>query len=253
MRILLVPDKFKASLSSNEICSIIGQQLTKEFGDSISIEQHPMADGGDGSLNVLSQFIPFQQTVMEVKDPLGKNCQAYYCTHDATAYVELAIASGIAAIPQSYRNPRYTSTYGTGQLIKNAIDNGYKNIFLFLGGSSTNDAGTGIASALGYTFLNKDGSVLQAVGDNLGSIDNIQYNGDIEFNDISIQILCDVTNPLYGLNGAAYTFAQQKGANQEDIEYLDKGLQSFAEVLKSYSGIEVQEFEGAGAAGGIGA
>ena len=253
MRILLSPDKFKGSLSSDRICTIIDQRIKEKLGSHVVINKHPMADGGDGSLKVLAQFIPFEKIFKEVKDPIGETIDACYCVHKKTAYIELAIASGIANVAPSNRNPRLTSTYGTGQLINDAIEKGCNQILLFLGGSCTNDAGVGIASALGFNFLDSTGNALEAIGDNLYHIDRIEYKGTHDFKSIEIQILCDVTNPLYGPNGAAHVYGKQKGASPEDILYLDKGLVKIAQLFKNYSGIDVQTIPGTGAAGGIGA
>ncbi len=212
-----------------------------------------MADGGDGSLEILSGYFPFEKKVVEVDDPLGRKITAEYFTYNNIAFIELAKASGLVLLSPEERNPLFTSTTGTGQLIADAIQNGIKNIYLFLGGSSTNDAGMGIAHALGFRFKNKAGSILSPVGKNLLETDTIFNTGHFDFNKINITLLCDVENPLFGPQGAAFVYARQKGANDEEIMLLDRGLRNISKKIMNFSGMDPGGWKGSGAAGGIGA
>jgi len=252
LKILIAPDKFKGSISAEQVCMSISKGL-KKYSDAFKIIKLPLADGGDGSLEVLSNHILFQEHFVEVQDPLGRQIQSSYLTHRNTAYVELATASGLARLDISDRNPMYTSTIGTGMLIVHAIQKGYKHIVLLLGGSSTNDAGIGIAEALGFQFLDSEGNTLSAVGKNLINISSIKKSSLDKLNTVKLDILCDVKNPMFGINGAAFTYAKQKGANSEEVEYLDKGLRHFSKVLKTEFNVNVSELEGGGAAGAISA
>ncbi len=252
MKILIAPDKFKGSLSAEEVCLAIGKGIRGANKDIETIF-HPMADGGDGSIAVLSRHLKFEKHEVNTSDPLGRPIQVPYFTHGESAFVELATASGYALLKQQEMNPLITSTAGTGKLILDAISKGYKHIYLFLGGSSTNDAGIGIAAALGYHFLDRNEQPLKAIGQNLASIQYIKPGTLFNSQQIQITLLCDVSNPLYGPNGAAYVYAPQKGASAEDVKFLDDGLRHFSQVVKDQLGVDISELPGGGAAGGIGA
>lgn len=252
MRILIAPDKFKGSLSAMEVCEAIKKGLKKQ--DKIyEIIHHPMADGGDGSLEVLSEYSNLKSQVVQTLDPLGREISAEYLTSPTTAFVEVASASGLVLLKEKERNPLKTSTFGTGKMIADALSKGYQQIYLFLGGSATNDAGIGIAAALGCQFLNAQKRVLKPIGENLPFIKHIAFHSPFDFENIKMTLLCDVTNPLYGKNGAAYVYASQKGATTEQIEYLDNGLKNFSQIIHHQNGIDVSKLLGSGAAGGIGA
>ena len=247
-RILVAPDKFKGSLSGAEICSILKAEIQSVNPDAI-IETCPLADGGDGSIEVLSTYLKIKERICNTVDPLGRPIKASYFMSDDTAYIELASASGIVLIEQSDRNPMHTSTYGTGLLIKDAIEIGLKKIYLFLGGSSSNDGGTGIAKALGYTFYDQNGIQLSPRGDALASIAKIvapSKDLDIE----KFTICCDVNNPPFGPNGAAQVYGLQKGANHEEIAHLDRGIKNLCNQIESFNGMSLSLLEGGGAAGG---
>lgn len=250
MKILIAPDKFKGCLSANEICKIISSKL---INAGIECFSHPMADGGDGSLEVIKKHIDLKKKKCITSDPLGRKISTFYYTSSDTAFIELASASGIALLKEDEKNPLKSSTLGTGLLVKDAVDSGYRNIKLFLGGSATNDAGIGIAQALGYKFLDSDRNELLPNGNSLSHIQYIEKPKELNISELNIELLCDVTNPLYGPDGAAHTYAAQKGASASQINYLDSGLACYAEIIKTYGGTDISTVPGSGAAGGIAA
>ncbi len=252
MKILIAPDKFKDSLSALEVCEALKKGLSSNT-KQLDIIFHPMADGGDGSLEIISNYLPLQKQLVQTTDPLARTIDTFYYTSSNTAFIELASASGIVLLNQTERNPMLTSTLGTGKILLDALSKGYQEIYLFLGGSATNDAGLGICEALGFYFLDAQQNELPPIGENLIKIKSIQNHCPFDFEQTKITLICDVNNPLYGTNGAAYTYAPQKGATPQQVEYLDKGLQNVAQVLKQHTGIEVGTLAGSGAAGGIGA
>lgn len=252
MKILIAPDKFKGSLSAHEVCQSIGEglQIGKE---SIEVIYHPMADGGDGSLAILSDHLKLKVQTVDTTDPLGRAIKTQYYTSSDTAFIEVASASGIVLLSEEERNPLMTSTFGTGKMLLDAINKGFQHIYLFLGGSATNDAGMGIAAALGCQFLDEQNEVLQPTGSNLSRVQSIRKSEFIHPQEIKMTLLCDVTNTLYGSNGAAHVYAHQKGATDEQIHYLDNGLKHFSGIIRKQLGIDISTFPGSGAAGGIGA
>ena len=252
MNILIAPDKFKGSLSAAEVCEAI-QTGIHRFNPDIKTHIHPLADGGEGSLEILQQYTDTQKVSLSVADPLMRPIEAQYLIAKQTAYIEMSAASGLVLLAESERNCTNTTTFGTGEMILDAIRRGIRDIVLFIGGSATNDVGTGMASALGYRFLDADKNPINPIGKNLSEI-KIIYNKNSLLNlaNVSVRVLCDVTNPLYGTQGAAYTYARQKGANDAEIEHLDKGLRNIAEVLKLQNYPDIADLEGAGAAGGMG-
>lgn len=254
MKIVLAPDKYKGSLSSLEICSIIKNTLSK-YSD-IEVVLLPLADGGDGTVEVINYYLEGAYIELQVHNPIFKPLKAsyLYSKSSRTAFIELAEASGIKLLEKSDQNCRYTSTYGTGELIKAALDEEVDQIIFGLGGSATNDCGIGMANALGYKFLDSNNNELKPIGDHLIKIHKIDDSQvDKRLSTVSFQIACDVTNPLYGERGAAKVYAKQKGASDSDIQYLDSGLQHFSKVLDAHFNIQSQEISGAGAAGGMGA
>ncbi len=253
MKILIATDKFKGSLSAIEAARAISKGLIKSNSECESTI-HPMADGGDGSIAIINKYFILKRVEISVSDPLGMKHTSNYYIDKSRAYIELAHATGLVLLDPENRNPLHTSTLGTGEMIVDAIQKGIHEIFLFLGGSSTNDAGIGIAHALGFRFLDEKRQVLNPVGGHLDKIIGIDDKEVVkELNSVHFNILCDVTNPMYGMNGAAYTYGKQKGASRVEIELLDAGLRNFANVLYEYSGKDVSQIEGGGAAGGIAA
>ncbi len=253
MRVLIAPDKFKDSLSAEEVCSAINIGI-KKFDSSVVIGLNPLADGGEGSLDVIENHLVCKRISSIAQDSIGRVITADYLLSGDKAYLELAQANGLQSLKKSERNPLFTSSFGTGKLILDAINKGAKEINLFLGGSSTNDAAIGLMSALGVKFISADGELLKPIGDNLALISsldmsNLRFNTDT----ISFYVFSDVDNLLYGKNGAAFTFAGQKGASREEIIRLNSGLINFSNVVKDCCGIDISKIKGGGAAGGIAA
>lgn len=251
MKVLLCPDKLKGSLSAEGVCRALSRGLL-HANQNIQITSLPMADGGDGSIAILTPYLQLSPVSVRTVDPLGRQIIAQYHHTDDTAYIELASASGIVLLNTEEQNPLFTSTLGTGIMIKDAVNRGYRKIYLFIGGSATNDGGMGIAQALGYRFVDSSGQLLDPIGANLDKVAKI-LETDLSLHDLKITVLCDVTNPMHGPNGAAYVHAAQKGASASDIATLDQGLQNYAEVLRSQYHIDLSAMHGIGAAGAVSA
>ena len=252
MKILIAPDKFKGSLTAEEVCDAIEKGLKKVLLTT-KINKIPLADGGEGSLSILEQTLNFKKIFITVNNPLFKPIKTYYGLLEKTAYIEMASASGLQLLRKKERTPMLTTTIGTGEMIVDSIKRGAKKIYLFIGGSATNDGGIGIASALGYKFKDEKNNTLTPIGKSLSKIKTIDVSSSISLDNIEVNVLTDVTNPLSGKNGAAYVFAKQKGASEKEIEELDKGLKNFSELVKNTFGKDVSEIAGSGAAGGVGA
>ncbi|OWY20951.1 glycerate kinase [Sphingobacteriales bacterium UPWRP_1] len=253
--ILIAPDSFKNALSAQKAANAIARGV-KRASALVNPVLLPLSDGGEGITDILTPCLHGSFIETTVCNPLFKPVVARYgfAGNSKTAVIELAQASGLQLLQASERNPLHTSTFGTGQLILHAIENGAQNLILGIGSSATNDAGTGIAAALGYRFLDAQGNELLPTGKNLLHISRIDA-GRLRFNPQQLQITlaCDVSNPLYGPAGAAYTYARQKGANSAEIDLLDAGLQQFAKVVQQQFGTNIAQIPGAGAAGGTGA
>lgn len=251
MKILVAPDKFKGSLTALEVCKAVEEGI-KQYLPNSYISKLPLADGGEGSLEALENTLRFNRIFIQVNNPLFNKIEAFYGILDDIAYIEMAKASGLQLLNEKERNPMATTTFGTGEMIVDAINRGAKKIYLFVGGSSTNDAGIGIASALGYVFRDKENRTLEPIGKNLINIKSINSDNLIDTSDVEVNVLADVNNTLFGPNGAACVFSMQKGADKNEIDQLDKGLRNLAEVIKSSFGVDVSSITGGGAAGGVG-
>ncbi|MEM5540212.1 MULTISPECIES: glycerate kinase [unclassified Olleya] len=254
MKIVIAPDKFKNSLTSLEFCNIVEKQLKKELPYA-NIVKLPLADGGDGTIDIVKHYLDGETIKTTVCNPLFTAIEAsyIYAPKYETAFIEMAEASGLKLLKPEQLDCKITSTFGTGQLILDALNKGAKKIILGIGGSATNDCGIGMATALGYRFLDKKGEIVNPIGKNLSSIKSIdvsQANPQIFSTDF--KIACDVTNPLYGKKGAAYVYAAQKGANHQDILLLNKGLKDFSKLISQIFKIDPQSIPGSGAAGGMG-
>lgn len=253
MKILIAPDKFKGSLTAIEVCGIVKDEISACNSDHQIVTQ-PLADGGEGTMELLTALSNGSQVAVSVADPLHRQIQsAYGISRDrSTAFIEMASASGLQLLKREERNCLLTSTFGTGQLIKHALDQGAKKIILGIGGSATNDAGMGMARALGIELIDNKGEKLQGLGKDLLSLSKIDFqNCHSSLRQAEFVVLTDVTNPLHGMNGAAHVFASQKGADKNAITLLDAGLKN-VERIANELGYSV-DFPGAGAAGGMGA
>ena len=252
MKVLVIPDKFKGSLSCKGVIEAIEKGILKAKPDA-KLYSVISSDGGDGFLNAVSENINCEEINAETFDPLGRKIKASYLisSDGKTAYIELAKASGLELLSENERNVSISSTFGTGLQIKEAIARGVNSIYLGLGGSATNDGGMGIAVALGYSFFDSSGNILKPVGKNLSQINTIEFDSNrAAINKISFFAVNDVDNPLYGPEGAAYTYAEQKGADAATVKMLDQGLKNLAAVVKNKFQRDVADSSGAGAAGG---
>ncbi|MDO6818527.1 glycerate kinase [Zobellia sp. 1_MG-2023] len=254
MKFIIAPDKFKGSLNGFEFCDAVEEGLKKVFNDA-EILKMPLADGGDGTIDVVKHYIQGEKVAITVNDPLFRpiNASYLYAAETHIAYIEMAEASGLKLLEDADRNCMHTSTFGTGELIADALERGAKEIILGIGGSATNDGGMGMANALGYRFLGDFSKELEPIGSSLNrvkSIDASQVHPLLA--NAKFKIACDVSNPFYGENGAAKIYGAQKGASAEEIEILDKGLKSFAKVALDTYDTNLQKIKGSGAAGGIG-
>lgn len=254
MTILIAPDKFKGSLSAKGVCEAVRSGLLK-LDPSLSIISVPLADGGEGTSELLTLNSKGSVIDCSVSDPMFRKVNASYgiSGDGTTAFIEMASASGLHLLTKEERNPLHTTTYGTGELIADAIARGVDKIILAIGGSATNDAGIGMAAALGMKFIDKEGNELPPTGANLiqiHSIDDTYFL--IKQRKLEVVVLCDVDNELYGPHGAAFVYGPQKGADDETVKVLDQGLKHFASVVEKELKLNVH-FPGAGAAGGLGA
>ncbi|MDF1575010.1 MAG: glycerate kinase [Bacteroidales bacterium] len=255
MNILIAPDSFKDSLSAMEVAVALGRGIQKILPDA-SCVLLPMADGGEGTVEALIDATKGRRVELKVMDPLMREIGSFYgITGDGkTAVIEMAAASGIELLKAGERNPWVTSTYGTGQLIGDALDHGVKKILLGIGGSATNDGGAGMAQALGVRFRGKSGLLDVQGGGVLGEVVRIGMEGlDPRLAEVEIVAACDVDNPLTGPRGASFTYGPQKGAHEEMAGKLDRNLFHLAELVRNQLGKEVDQLPGAGAAGGLGA
>lgn len=250
VKIVLAPDKFRGSLTATEVCAAMSEGIRQVIPNA-EIIALPMADGGEGTAEILTLITGGQMLSKEVADPLGRPIQASYGLSGQTAYIEMATASGLKLLSQNERNPLKTSTYGTGQLIQDAIEKGVKRLVLGIGGSATTDAGIGMAAALGWKFLDANNQELPPNGENLIRIEQIIPPSQ-PIADLHIEVACDVNAPLYGPEGAAYLYAPQKGATPLMVKQLDEGLQHLSAVVQRDFGKNLAQTAGAGAAGGLG-
>ena len=252
MKFLLIPDKFKGSLTAKEVINAVTNGLELAL-PTAEIKTILASDGGDGFLDAILAYANCNVIKIAVVDPLGRDLEAEYLydAKEQTAYIELAKASGLTLLKEEERDVMQTSTLGTGLLIKDAIEKGCTSIYIGLGGSATNDAGLGIAEALGYYFLDGDGNQLTTIGSNLSEVKSIhKRSNSISLKGISFFAVNDVDNPLFGIGGAAQTYGAQKGASVEQIIALDYGMQDFANVVQLQTGKDIVNEAGAGAAGG---
>ncbi len=273
MKILIACDSFKDALPAQAVCEAIEkglrkgiQSLKKGNNQTFEIHQFPLADGGEGTFDILKQHLNLKKIEIIVNNPLFLPQKAFYGMtqnrKSPIAFIEMAQAAGLQLLTPDERNPMKTTTFGVGEMINDAVQNGAKEIVLAIGGSATNDAGMGMAAALGYQFLDENQNPVLPIGENLINVHHIIP--PLQFKDFPpTRVVCDVTNPLYGQKGAAHVYARQKGASDSDIEALDEGLKHFSKIIEKntpsvfYSKLEdnthlIPSKSGAGAAGGLG-
>jgi glycerate kinase len=254
MKVVIAIDSFKGSVSSLDGSREIALGIRSVYPDAITVIL-PLADGGEGTTEALVSATGGQYRSVQVTGPLREPVQAAYgiLGNGQTAVIEVAAACGLPLVPIERRNPLYTTTFGVGELILDAISQGCREFIIGLGGSATNDAGIGMLQALGYRFMDEDGNEVGHGGDALMRIRRIIMTQVCpELESCKFHVACDVNNPLFGPDGAAYVFAPQKGANADMVKVLDDGLASFAHIVERELGSQMQSISGAGAAGGLG-
>ncbi len=255
MHILVAPDSFKGSCSALAAAEALGEGLKRGW-EALEPELLPLADGGEGTVEALVAATGGELRSARVRDPLGRPIEATFglLGDGQTAVIEMAAASGLPLLQGNERNPLETTTLGTGDLIRAALETGCKRIILGIGGSATTDCGVGMATALGARFLKADGTPIEPTGKGLLELDTFDLSGlDARLQSVEILVASDVTNPLYGPQGAAYVYAPQKGATPEQVELLDKALKHCAEIVERQLHKRISGLPGAGAAGGLGA
>ena len=254
MKFLFASDSFKGTLTSDQTIELLTKAAEEVFG-SCETSGVPVADGGEGTTDAVVKARSGEIITVPVHGPLMEMEQGFYGRlSDTEAILEMAAASGLPMVPEEKRNPLNTTTYGTGELLKAALDAGHTEIAIAIGGSATNDGGMGFASALGIRFLDQEGNVLEGRGENLEKVAHIDMSGlDPAIQKAHFTVMCDVTNPLCGPNGATYTFGKQKGGTPEILDRLEKGMQNYRDVIIREFGINPDEIQGSGAAGGLGA
>ena len=248
MRILISPDKFKNSLTAYQVCDAVERGIRKVRKEAEVIKL-PLADGGEGTLEILEKELKAQRIELEVSDPLFRPVKAHYLLNGDKAYIEMAKASGLPLLKSFEKSAMKTSTYGTGELIADAVEKGAKEIFVMIGGSATNDGGCGMAEALGAKFYSKAGKELKTIrGGDLNQLGKIDVSALESYREVKFIVLSDVQNPLTGPNGASHIFGAQKGASDSEILKLDVGLKNLALLMNDGK----DQKPGAGAAGGLG-
>lgn len=253
-KIILAFDSFKGSAESLDIARHAEEAILKELPDC-EVIRFPIADGGEGTTEALCAGLDIIKAHCQAHDPLMNPIEVSYgITSDGTtAILEMASANGLPLVPVSLRNPMNTTTFGSGEVIADALNRGCRQFIMGIGGSATNDAGIGMLSALGVRFLDRDKKELEPKG---GNLKNIEYIDDSAVHqalrDSSFTIACDVNNPLFGPEGAAHVFAPQKGATADEVEALDNGLRHYAQLIREYKNVDIASIAGAGAAGGMG-
>lgn len=254
MKIILAPDSFKGSLTSHQVIDGIDKAARKNFEDC-EIVRIPIADGGEGTVAAMVEATGGEIHRKTVTGPLGEPIEALYgVIHGDTAVVEMAAASGLPLVPKESRNIMKATSFGTGELIKEVLEKGFRKVIIAVGGSATNDGGIGAMTALGAEFLDESGNKLEPVGENLEKIFDYTTDGlPASITETEFTVMCDVDNPLVGPFGATYVYGPQKGGTKETLEALEHGMQNYADVLKRKTGTAFHEMPGAGAAGGISA
>ncbi len=255
MKIIVAPDSFKGSLSAVEVADSIEAGI-KKANPRIEVTKIPLADGGEGTVEAL--VIATGGKILQVRatGPLGKRVDSFFgiLGDGKTAVIEMAAASGLELVPPHLRNPLHTTTYGVGELMLAALENKCNKVIVGLGGSATNDGGMGMAKAMGVRFYDKNGQEVGVGGKHLGEVTTIKLdNIDSRLKEVEIIAASDVNNPLLGKHGASYIYAPQKGADEDTVLFLERGMENFAAIIKESLGIDISNLPGSGAAGGLGA
>ena len=250
---LIMPDSFKGTMDSIEVCEIM-KSAVLEKNPGAEVVTVPVADGGEGTVDCFLSAFGGKKKTVTVTGPYGKKVQAAYGITGDTAIIEMAAASGFALTDNGMRDPSAATTFGVGELVRDAVESGCRHIILGLGGSCSNDGGAGMAAALGTVFYDEGGRSFVPAGRNLDRISRIDKTAsDRLLGNVAIEAMCDIDNPLYGPRGAAYVFAPQKGADEAMVRVLDGNLKKYAETVKAETGADISELAGGGAAGGTGA
>ncbi|CRZ80495.1 glycerate kinase [Vibrio cholerae] len=255
MKVVIAPDSFKESLTAKQVCDAIQAGLARVWHDAKFVAI-PVADGGEGTVQSLVDATQGRLVEVKVMGPQGKRVEAFYgiLGDNQTAVIEMAAARGLHHVPVAQRDPKLTTSFGTGELIRHALDQGVTKLIIGLGGSATNDGGVGMLAALGARFTNADGDPIQLTGGGLRELTHINLQDfDPRLQHCDILVACDVNNPLCGDKGASAVFGPQKGATPEDVQLLDGALRQFGLLTEKVTGKMVLESAGAGAAGGMGA
>ena len=255
MKIVIAPDSFKGSLTALEVANAIKEGVKRVMPEA-EIDEVPMADGGEGTVQALVDATGGQIITEDVCDPLGNQIQADFgiLGDGETAVIEMAAASGLPLVPEDKRNPMFTTTYGTGELIRAALKRGCRKLIVGIGGSATVDGGAGMAQALGARLLDKAGNEVPRGGGGVEHLDRIDASQlDSRIAEATTVVACDVDNPLVGPGGGVEVYGPQKGATPEMVEKLDQYLDRYADIIKRDLGADVKKAPGAGAAGGLGA
>ena len=254
MKFLFASDSFKGTLSSRRTAELL-TRAAQEIFPGCECRCLEVADGGEGTTEAVLSAAGGRRMEAMVCGPLWERRKACYAALDGRrAVMEMAAASGLPLVPAELRDPRNTTSYGTGELIRGALDKGFRDLSIAIGGSATNDGGIGCMRALGVRFLDGDGNELSGCGGDLIKIRSIDRSGlDPRLRDTHVTVMCDVTNPLCGANGATRTFGKQKGGTPEILDELEAGMENYRELLRREFGIDMDEEPGAGAAGGLGA
>lgn len=254
MRFLFASDSFKGTLSSQKTAELL-TRAAKEIFPDCACAAVTVADGGEGTTDAVLSAVKGEPIRLTVKGPLWEPTQSTYAIlEDGRAVMEMAAASGLPLVAEKDKNPLETTTYGTGEMIRDALDRGCRDISIAIGGSATNDGGMGCVRALGVRFLDADGKELEGRGKDLAKISHIDLSGmDPRVKESRFTVMCDVTNPLCGPEGATYTYGKQKGGTPERLEELEAGMCHYRDLLKEIFGTDMDQVPGAGAAGGLGA
>ncbi len=251
-KFIIVPDSFKGTLSSKRICEIIKERISVHYSGAEAIVV-PVADGGEGSVDCFLSAVDGELVQCSAVNPYFEEMESFYglINSGKTAVIEMASCAGLPLV-EDRKNPMLATTYGVGLLIKDALKKDVKEIVLGLGGSATNDFGSGAAAALGVRFFNRKGELFVPTGGTLSEVERIDASVvKTLFKDVRLTVMCDVKNPVYGINGAAYVYAPQKGASEKDVEILDEGLKHICEIVKRDLGKDVSTLVGGGAAGAM--